>query len=121
MFGYRDVEKMVEEEKEVKKMVGGKETSEKKVWKYFQLSGYRYVSFSELRGTVGEVARGLIELGVGRGEVLNIYAQTRSVFVFLFCVDFSWFVSCVRVGYVVGPSVHVLLDALTWVSSCTPT
>lgn len=88
VFGYREVEKMVEEEKEVKKMVGGKETTEKKVWKYFQLSGYRYVSFNELRGTVGEVARGLIELGVAKGEVLNIYAQTRSVFLF-----FSFFLS----------------------------
>lgn len=76
-FGYRDVEKMVEEEKEVTKNVGGKEVKEKKTWKYFQLSDYRYVSFTELRGIVGEVARGLIELGVGKGEVLNIYAQTR--------------------------------------------
>lgn len=93
VFGYRDVEKMVEEEKVVKKVVGGKEVSETKVWKYFQLSGYRYVSFLELRGVVGEVARGLIELGVGRGEVLNIYAQTRSVSFFDF-FSFSFFSFC---------------------------
>lgn len=75
-FGYRDIVKMVEEEKEVKKMVDGKEVTEKKTWKYFQLSDYKYYSFVEVKEIVSEVARGLLELGLQKDDVLNIYAAT---------------------------------------------
>ncbi|KAF8828882.1 hypothetical protein HHX47_DHR3000962 [Lentinula edodes] len=37
-LGWRDTVDIHEEEKEVKKVVGGKEVTEKKKWKYFQLS-----------------------------------------------------------------------------------
>ena len=37
-LGWRDIVDIHEEEKEVKKVVGGKEVTEKKKWKYFQLS-----------------------------------------------------------------------------------
>ncbi|ETW80068.1 expressed putative fatty acid biosynthesis enzyme [Heterobasidion irregulare TC 32-1] len=75
-FGYRDIVKMVEEEKEVKKMVDGKEVTEKKTWKYFQLSDYKYYSFVEVKEIVSEVARGLLELELQKDDVLNIYAAT---------------------------------------------
>ena len=48
-----------------------------KVWKYFQLSDYKYISFIEARDTVYNVARGLLELGVQPGEVCNVFAATR--------------------------------------------
>ncbi|KAI0062964.1 long-chain-fatty-acid-CoA-ligase [Artomyces pyxidatus] len=75
-FGYRDIVDIIEEQKEVKKKVGGKEVTETKTWKYFQLSDYKYVSFVEVKQTVSEVARGLLELGIEEHAVLNIYAQT---------------------------------------------
>ncbi|KIK66568.1 hypothetical protein GYMLUDRAFT_239489 [Collybiopsis luxurians FD-317 M1] len=75
-LGWRDVVRMHDEEKEVTKNVGGKEVKEKKTWKYFELSDYKYINFIELKETVSDLAKGLIELGVAEGQVFNIYAQT---------------------------------------------
>ncbi|KAG6908726.1 hypothetical protein DXG01_003571 [Tephrocybe rancida] len=74
--GWRDIIKIVEEEKSVTKVVEGKEVTEKKKWKYFQLSDYKYLTFVELKEAVSEIARGLVELGVTTEHVFNVYAQT---------------------------------------------
>lgn len=75
-YGYRDVVNIIEEEKEVKKTIGGKEVVEKKKWKYFQLSDYKYISYIEFDEKVKAVAAGLVKYGINRGEVFNIYAST---------------------------------------------
>ncbi|KAJ2931925.1 hypothetical protein H1R20_g5168, partial [Candolleomyces eurysporus] len=74
--GWRDVVDTIEEEKEVTKVVEGKEVKEKKKWKYFELSPYKYLTFIEVKEAVSEVARGLLHLGVTDKDVFNIYAQT---------------------------------------------
>ncbi|KAJ8586849.1 acetyl-CoA synthetase-like protein [Rhizopogon salebrosus TDB-379] len=74
--GWRDIVDIHEEEKEVKKMVGGKEVTEKKTWKYFQLSDYKYLSFVDVQERVSALARGLLHHGITRDDVFNIYAQT---------------------------------------------
>lgn len=76
-LGWRDVIDIHEEEKDVKKTIGGKEITEKKKWKYFQLSDYKYLTFVEVRDAVSEVARGLINLGVTADDIVNVYAATR--------------------------------------------
>ena len=76
-FGYRDIVTMVEEEKEVEKVVDGQKVKEKKKWKYFQLSGYHYINYVQVKDYADEVGAGLIELGVQKDDVFNIYAQTR--------------------------------------------
>ncbi|KAF8824666.1 hypothetical protein HHX47_DHR8000422 [Lentinula edodes] len=75
-LGWRDIVDIHEEEKEVKKVVGGKEVTEKKKWKYFQLSDYKYINFIELKDAVSEIARGLVEIGVTSDDVFNIFSQT---------------------------------------------
>ena len=77
--GWRDIVKIVEEEKEVKKVVDGKEVTEKKIWKFFELSDYKYMSYVEFKEAVSEVARALIQLGITKDDVFNLYAQTRYV------------------------------------------
>jgi long-chain acyl-CoA synthetase len=77
--GWRDIVDIHEEEKEVKKMVGGKEVTEKKTWKYFQLSDYKYLSFVDVQERVSALARGLLHHGITKDDVFNIYAQTRCV------------------------------------------
>lgn len=76
-LGWREVKDVIEEEKEVTKIVDGQEVKEKKKWKYFELSPYRYLSFIEVKEAVSEAARGLIHLGVTPEDVFNIYSQTR--------------------------------------------
>jgi long-chain acyl-CoA synthetase len=78
-FGWRDVVDIVEEEKEVTKIVDGKEIKETKKWQFYQLSDYKYLSFREFRDAAAEVAKGLLEVGIEKGEVFNIYARTRCV------------------------------------------
>jgi long-chain acyl-CoA synthetase len=76
-LGWRDVIAIHDEEKEVKKMVGGKEITEKKTWKYFQLSDYKYINFIEVQERVTELARGLLYYGITTDDVFNAYAATR--------------------------------------------
>lgn len=78
-LGWRDVVDIHEEEKDVKKVVDGKEVVEKKKWKYFQLSDYKYLNFVQVKEAVSEVGRGLVELGLAKEEIVNVYAQTRCV------------------------------------------
>ncbi|KAL0062754.1 long-chain fatty acid-CoA ligase [Marasmius tenuissimus] len=76
-MGWRNIVDIHEEEKEIKKNVGGKEVTEKKKWKYFELSDYQYINYIELKDAVSEVARGLVELGVSEDNVFNIFSQTN--------------------------------------------
>lgn len=76
-FGYRDVIDIVEEEKEVKKFVGGKEVTELKKWKYFQLSDFKYISYLDVQEAVSEIARAFIELGITTEDIVNVYSSTR--------------------------------------------
>jgi long-chain acyl-CoA synthetase len=78
-IGWREIDDTIVEEKEVTKNVGGKEVKETKKWSYFKLGPYQYYNFVEVQDIVSEIARGLAELGVGKGEVFNIYASTRYV------------------------------------------
>lgn len=75
-MGWRDIVNIHEEEKEVKKMVNGKEVNEKKTWKYFQLSDYKYLSFVDVQERVSALARGLIHHQITKDNIFNIYAQT---------------------------------------------
>ncbi|KAI0758848.1 long-chain-fatty-acid-CoA-ligase [Fomes fomentarius] len=75
-FGWRDIVDVHEEKKDVKKVVGGKEITETKTWKYFQLSDYKYISFVQVKEAAIEVAGGLLKLGVQKTDIVNIYAAT---------------------------------------------
>lgn len=75
-FGYREIIDIHEEEKQIKKILGGREITETKKWKYFQLSDYKYYSFLDVKQISFEIAKGLIELGVTKDDILNVYAAT---------------------------------------------
>jgi long-chain acyl-CoA synthetase len=78
-MGWRDVLDVHEEVKEVKKIVDGEETVEKKTWKYFELSEYKYLNYIEFKEAVSEAARGLVELGIQKEAVVDMFAETRCV------------------------------------------
>jgi long-chain acyl-CoA synthetase len=48
-FGWRDIVNIIQEEKNVTKVVDGKEIAEKKTWQYFELSDYKYMSYVEVK------------------------------------------------------------------------
>ena len=82
-MGWRTIVNIHEEEKEVQKTVGGQQVTEKKKWKYFELSGFEYIDFLEVQKRVRELSRGLLHYGIRKGDVFNIYAQTRSASCFV--------------------------------------
>ena len=98
-LGWRNVVKVHEEQKEVKKTVGGKDVTETKKCKYFELSDFEYISFLDVEERVLELARGLLHHGVLKTDVFNIYALTRWVVVFVFRWRYS---SCAFIVYSVN-------------------
>ena len=79
-FAQRDIDKIVSEEKEVTKKVGGKEEKSMKTWSYYQLKTFDWMTYEEALLKVKEIGSGLRELGAGEagGEnsFFNIYAST---------------------------------------------
>ncbi|KAG9030909.1 long-chain fatty acid-CoA ligase [Tulasnella sp. JGI-2019a] len=100
-FGWRNVVRVIEEEKEIKKTIDGKEVVEKKTWKYFQLSDYQYLSYIEFSARVKQLAASLIKHEVGKGEVFNVYAST----------SLNWQTiqqSCAMIGTVIATAYETL-------------
>ncbi|KAI7907531.1 uncharacterized protein BX663DRAFT_481859 [Cokeromyces recurvatus] len=77
VFGYRTLETMVEEEKEITKVIDGVETKIMKKWNYFQLSGYQYVTFSEANEMVYNIGAGFCFLGLQEKSKVEIFAPTN--------------------------------------------
>ncbi|KZP33141.1 long-chain-fatty-acid-CoA-ligase [Athelia psychrophila] len=75
-FGWREIVEVHSEEKDVSKTVDGKVQTVKKKWQYFELSGYKYISFAEVQTRVSELARGLVHYGITSDNVFNMYAST---------------------------------------------
>ncbi|CAG8484402.1 9547_t:CDS:2 [Scutellospora calospora] len=75
-MGYRKVESIVEEEKEVTKFVGGEEIKEKKIWKYFQMSPYTYLTYEDVNEEIKNIGSGLTKIGLQPNDKMTIYAAT---------------------------------------------
>ena len=76
-MGWRTILNIHEEEREIQKTVRGQQVTEKKKWKYFELSEFEYINFLQVQKRVLGLARGLLHYGIRKGDVFNIYAQTR--------------------------------------------
>ncbi|WVQ77803.1 hypothetical protein IAR50_007493 [Cryptococcus sp. DSM 104548] len=78
-FAARDVIKVITEEKEVTKRVGGKEHKEMKKWNYFKLSDYDWLSYNQFLDFAKHVGAGLRQLAgedSRKEKFFNIYGQT---------------------------------------------
>lgn len=76
-FGFRKVDKVVEEEKEVSKFINGEEVKEKKTWKYFQLSPYFYLTYREASRLTHDVGAGLVQLGLREKSKIEVFSPTK--------------------------------------------
>lgn len=75
-MGYRKVEKIVSEDKEITKIVDGVETKQTKSWKYFQLSPYHYVTYAEFSQLAHSIGSGLVHYGLSATSRIEIFAPT---------------------------------------------
>lgn len=76
-FGFRKVEDIIEEEKQVTKIVNGEEQTETKTWKYFQLSGYHYLTYKQASRLTHDVGAGLLHLGLKEKSKIEIFSPTK--------------------------------------------
>lgn len=76
-FGFRKVDKMIDEEKEVTKFINGEEVKEMKTWKYFQLSPYHYLTYKEASRLTHDVGAGFAHLGLKEKSKIEIFSPTK--------------------------------------------
>ncbi|KAI7866953.1 uncharacterized protein EV154DRAFT_532361 [Mucor mucedo] len=76
-FGFRKVDKMIDEEKEVTKFVNGEEVKEMKTWKYFQLSPYHYLTYKEASRLAHDVGAGFAHLGLKEKSKIEVFSPTN--------------------------------------------
>ncbi|KAL9936351.1 hypothetical protein V8E36_004419 [Tilletia maclaganii] len=76
VMGWREITKTHNEEKEITKIVEGKEVKEKKKWTLFEMSDYQYQTYSQLDEKLKHTSSGLAHLGLGPDTRFNIYAST---------------------------------------------
>ncbi len=78
-IGTRTLIKTHKETKKVKKMVDGKEQDVDKEWTYYELSGYKYISFKEYEVLWRQLGAGFRKLGLVKEDRVHIFAATRYV------------------------------------------
>lgn len=76
-IGYRKMVKIIEEEKEVTKIVGGEPVKEKKTWKYFKMSGYNWLTYKDVKHVVDSIGAGLVKFGVQPRDKITVFGATR--------------------------------------------
>ncbi|KAI8811540.1 hypothetical protein BJ742DRAFT_674572 [Cladochytrium replicatum] len=76
VYGQRKLLRMVEEQKEVTKSVGGVVKTEIKTWKYFELSPYEWMTASEVNANLASLGSGLVKLGLKPKDTIALYAST---------------------------------------------
>lgn len=76
-LGSRKLIKKHEETKKIMKIINGQAQEVDKVWTYFEMSGYEYLSFKEYEATVLSVGAGLRKLGLVKDDRVHLFATTR--------------------------------------------
>lgn len=76
--GSRSLIKTHQEVKKVKKMVDGKQQEVDKKWTYFELSGYKYMTFSEYEKLILQIGAGYRKLGLKKEDRVHIFAATSA-------------------------------------------
>ena len=75
-IGSRELIKEHVEEKMIKKYIDGEEQDVPKKWTYFELSSYKFKTYSEFLIEVNAIGAGLRHHGLRKGEKLELFAST---------------------------------------------
>jgi long-chain acyl-CoA synthetase len=77
-LGSRKLLRTHQEVKKVKKIIEGQEQEVDKIWTYFELGEYTYMSFSEYEKLTLQLGCGLRKLGMKKDDRLHIFAATSA-------------------------------------------
>lgn len=76
-MGWRELVEVHTETKKVTKIIDGEETKVDKNWTYYEMSPYKYQTYSEVYTTIKEYAHGIAKIGLTPGaDKLHIFAST---------------------------------------------
>lgn len=77
-MGWRDTIDVHREKKKIMKKIDGKETEVEKEWLYYELTGYKYSSYSELNEIMHDYGRGLVKMGLKphSEDKVHLFAST---------------------------------------------
>ncbi|KTW28065.1 hypothetical protein T552_01927 [Pneumocystis carinii B80] len=75
-FGFRRILQLHTKNKEVTKVIGGKEIKVQKDWMYYELSDFEYVTYEEFYEKVHNIGSGLRYMGLSKNDRISIYAAT---------------------------------------------
>ncbi|CAO3595195.1 unnamed protein product [Absidia cylindrospora] len=76
-FGYRSVEKVIKEDKQVTKFIDGEEKQQTKTWSYFQLSSYKYLTYVQASREAHYLGAGYAHLGLSEKSKVEIFSPTN--------------------------------------------
>ncbi|KAI9269343.1 hypothetical protein BY458DRAFT_510672 [Sporodiniella umbellata] len=112
-MGYRNLEKMISEEKEVVKVVDGVETKQKKTWNYFQLSPYQYITYEQMSDSVHHIGSGLVHLGLSVKSKVELFAPTSADWMLIAHGAFTQNMAIVTAYETLGPEglLHSMKEA----------
>ncbi|KAI3393036.1 hypothetical protein diail_4812 [Diaporthe ilicicola] len=77
-MGSRKLIKIHEETKKVPKIVDGQTQMVDKKWQYFELSNYTFMTYGEYETHVLNLASGLRQLGLEKGDKVHMFASTSA-------------------------------------------
>lgn len=103
-LGFRNIVDIIEEEKEVVKVVNGQEQREMKKWKYFQLSEFQYVGYTKMSEICHDIGAGMAHLGLSKGNKLEIFAATSADWLFMAHSAFTQSIAIVTAYDTLGES-----------------
>ncbi|EMR09787.1 hypothetical protein PNEG_01970 [Pneumocystis murina B123] len=75
-FGFRKILQVHTKNKELTKIIGGKEIKVQKDWMYYELSDFEYITYKEFYEKVHNIGSGLRSLGFLKNDRISIYAAT---------------------------------------------
>ena len=75
----RKLIKTYNETRKVNKVIDGQVQEIDKNWKYYELSRYSYLTFSEYETRILQVGAGLRKLGLEKDDRVHMFASTRYV------------------------------------------
>ncbi|TPX64133.1 hypothetical protein SpCBS45565_g06090 [Spizellomyces sp. 'palustris'] len=75
-MGARKVVRLVQEEKQVTKLVDGKPVQEIKKWNFYELSPFSWMTYSDVKEATVRIGAGLRKIGLNPADKLTLFAST---------------------------------------------
>lgn len=98
LFGSRETDQIITEQKEVVEKVHGVESVKTKTWKYAQKSAYKWLTYRDALKLATELGSGLKKLGLAKGDKVSLFASTSKEWMIMAYASYSQSL-CITTAY----------------------